>query len=165
MGEKVMTTENKDKPEQPSVIREVEAIVKPAPPATQKKQPEKKVSIKQQLQQAALQKLQQQQARHAMRQANVEKVSTTTRPKTPQIFGNTPVKDLQKKDSLTSKQNEEPSDIAPQVSFKATNNVITDHDSSESRGSSAGKQDDGKCLINSVPKPFKPDGNWTEKSE
>ena len=159
------STRPEEKIEKAPVINNVDTIINPAPKSPPKKQPEKKVSIKQQLQQAALQKLQQQQARHAARQANVEKVSTTARPKTPQTFGNTPVKDLQKKDSLTSKQNEETNDIAPQVSIKATNIVTNEHDSSESRGSSAGKQDDGKSLINSVPKPFKPDGNWTEKSE
>ena len=165
--EKDSILQTTEKQEQTTVKNnEVEAIVKPAPPATQKKQPEKKVSIKQQLQQAALQKLQQQQARHAMRQANVEKVSTTARPKTPQIFGNTPAAELYVKEaSVTSKKTDVSREMVPTNSDIIMPDMITNgQKSSESRESSSGKQEDGKSLINSVPKPFKPD--WIEgKSE
>ena len=97
---------------------------------------------------------------------DVEKVAGSTRPKTPQTFGNMPAAELFGKETAVATKNEKNRELAPSAPVDVVTDIVSNgKDSSESRGSSSGKQDDGKSLINSVPKPFKPESNWNEKSE
>jgi hypothetical protein len=136
-----------------------------------------KPSIKQQLQQAALQKIQQQQARHAMNMSknnalkqksanktaeeqvlkNNTKARTEIRPKTPQSLGKKSVEAFTSDSALIT--NTEIHAIPP-ACVPNSESTVSGLDVNELRGSSSGKQDDTRSLINSIPIAFWFEGLW-----